>query len=122
MLRCPHCHELGIPVLAKLLSDPGAPAHCHLCGKLSYANAVISHINNIVALPLAVLAIAAAIHFRAWWPIVLLFLTFPALAALALALPATPTAHERAKRARWLFVLGGVIAVLAILSVGVFQK
>lgn len=122
MLRCPHCHELGIPVLAKLLSDAGAPARCHLCGKLSYANAVVGHINNIVALPLAVLAIAAAIHYWTWWPIILLFLAFPALTALSLALPATPTTHESAKQARWIFILGGVIAVLAILLFGVFQN
>ena len=32
MFRCPHCKNLGVSALSKLISAPWAPAQCNHCG------------------------------------------------------------------------------------------
>jgi hypothetical protein len=32
-LNCPHCGELGVSTLRKMLLGPGVPTECKVCGK-----------------------------------------------------------------------------------------
>ena len=91
MLCCPHCHQLGIGALNKLISSEAMPARCRACGRYSALTSFPSRLLGQMVFPALIVVGFVAFGGESW----LLFfggafLVFALWAAAAMFLPATP--------------------------------
>ncbi|MBX9660303.1 MAG: hypothetical protein K2X00_17225 [Nitrospiraceae bacterium] len=119
MLRCPHCQSNGLRVVEKVLSSAGGPARCQRCGGLSYSNDSFTFLVSALSQLLLVGAVVIALYYHAWWPFVALGALVLTAPFIALALPATVTSANQAKRARMLQVFALALLVIAVFAASI---
>jgi hypothetical protein len=118
---CPHCQKPGLSMVAKLLSDPAAPARCRLCGGLSHKHQSIVLLANVLVTPALFASVLASLHFSSPWPLITLGGVLFAYPLLVLSIPATTISSNSSMRARRSYLLGFALLVVSVGLYAVFR-
>lgn len=122
-MECPHCHQQGVSIWAKLMAGTALPAKCKHCGKPSSISGWLLGLEGI-AYQLIILAGAiTSFIYSSWWPVVISTLIYVSVLAGTIRwAPLIALSDKQVKKTRIFSYVFIAIIILLVIFAGITDR